>query len=117
MQKLSSSILQATHPFKWLNILTKINNVVVEIITPVEMIKKGDKVGSSEVALLAKLGPEVLNLIEDSLIDKFAAGVSMIALLSLALSYPTLVATPLMFIDAYKNVLDVSVKTEYTFVL
>lgn len=39
-----------------LNIPTKINKGTVEIITPVELIKKGDKVGSSEAALLAKLG-------------------------------------------------------------
>ncbi|XP_020266111.1 60S acidic ribosomal protein P0-like [Asparagus officinalis] len=110
---------------------------VVEIITPVKMIKKGDKVGSSKVTLLAKLGirsfsyglvvlsvcdngsifsREVLNLIEDSLIDKFTPGVSMIALLSLALSYPTIAPTPYMFIDVYKNVLDVTVDTEYTFI-
>ena len=50
--------------------------------------------------------PEVLNLIDDGLIDKFAAGVSMIALLSLALSYPTLVAAPHMFMNSYKNFLD-----------
>ena len=35
-----------------LNIPTKINKVTVEIITPVELIKKGDKAGSSEAALL-----------------------------------------------------------------
>uniref|UniRef100_A0A0E0BNJ6 Large ribosomal subunit protein uL10-like insertion domain-containing protein n=1 Tax=Oryza glumipatula TaxID=40148 RepID=A0A0E0BNJ6_9ORYZ len=41
--------------FQVLNIPTKINKGTVEIITPVELIKKGDKVGSSESALLAKL--------------------------------------------------------------
>ncbi|GJR90639.1 60S acidic ribosomal protein P0 [Tanacetum coccineum] len=34
--------------FQVLNIPTKINKGTVEIITPVELIKKGDKVGSSE---------------------------------------------------------------------
>ncbi|XP_020252384.1 60S acidic ribosomal protein P0 [Asparagus officinalis] len=122
--------------FQVLNIPTKINKGTVEIITPVELIKKGDKVGSSEAALLAKLGirpfsyglvvlsvydngsvfsPEVLNLTEDDLVDKFATGVSMVASLSLALSYPTLAAAPHMFINAYKNVLAVAVDTEYTF--
>ncbi|XP_024991136.1 60S acidic ribosomal protein P0-like [Cynara cardunculus var. scolymus] len=42
--------------FQVLNIPTKINKGTVEIITLVELIKKGDKVGSSEAALLAKLG-------------------------------------------------------------
>lgn len=119
-----------------LNIPTKINKGTVEIITPVELIKKGDKVGSSEAALLAKLGirpfsyglvvisvydngsvfdPEVLDLTEDDLIDKFASGVSMVTVLSLAIAYPTLAAAPHMFINAYKNVLAFAVGTEYSF--
>ncbi|KAL6326390.1 hypothetical protein AAG906_008252 [Vitis piasezkii] len=122
--------------FQVLNIPTKINKGTVEIITPVELIKKGDKVGSSEAALLAKLGirpfsyglvvlsvydngsvfsPEVLDLTEEDLIEKFAAGVSMVTSLSLAISYPTLAAAPHMFINAYKNVLAVAVATEYSF--
>lgn len=119
-----------------LNIPTKINKGTVEIITPVELIKKGDKVGSSEAALLAKLGirpfsyglivqtvydngsvfsPEVLDLTEDDLIGKFASGVSLVTSLSLAISYPTLAAAPHMFINGYKNVLAVSLETSYSF--
>ncbi|KAJ6817900.1 60S acidic ribosomal protein P0 [Iris pallida] len=122
--------------FQVLNIPTKINKGTVEIITPVELIKKGDKVGSSEAALLAKLGirpfsyglvvtsvydngsvfsPEVLDLTEEDLIEKFAVGVSMVASLSLALSYPTVAAAPHMFINGYKNVLAVALATEYSF--
>ncbi|CAM8892172.1 unnamed protein product [Rhodiola kirilowii] len=122
--------------FQVLNIPTKINKGTVEIITPVELIKKGDKVGSSEAALLAKLGirpfsyglvvlsvydsgsvfsPEVLDLTEDDLVEKFAVGVSMVTALSLAISYPTLAAAPHMFINAYKNVLAVALATEYSF--
>ncbi|KAK8620898.1 hypothetical protein V6N13_067357 [Hibiscus sabdariffa] len=122
--------------YKVLNIPTKINKGTVEIITPVELIKKGDKVGSSEAALLAKLGirpfsyglivlsvydngsvfsPEVLDLTEEDLIEKFATGVSMVTALSHAISYPTLTAAPHMFINAYKNVLSVAVATEYSF--
>ncbi|KAK7320613.1 hypothetical protein VNO77_30250 [Canavalia gladiata] len=122
--------------FQVLNIPTKINKGTVEIITPVELIKKGDKVGSSEAALLAKLGirpfsyglvvlsvyengsvfsPEVLDLTEDDLVEKFAVGVSMVTSLSLAVSYPTLAAAPHMFVNAYKNVLAVAVETEYSF--
>ncbi|XP_004501267.1 large ribosomal subunit protein uL10-like [Cicer arietinum] len=121
--------------FQVLNIPTKINKGTVEIITPVELIKKGDKVGSSEAALLAKLGirpfsyglvvlsvydngsvfsPEVLDLTEDALIEKFAIGVSMVTSLSLAISYPTLAAAPHMLVNAYKNVLAVAVATEYS---
>ncbi|XP_047328787.1 60S acidic ribosomal protein P0 [Impatiens glandulifera] len=122
--------------FQVLNIPTKINKGTVEIITPVELIKKGEKVGSSEAALLAKLGirpfsyglvvitvydngsvfsPEVLDLTEEDLIEKFATGVSLVTSLALAISYPTLAAVPHMFINAYKNVLAVAVATDYSF--
>ncbi|GFP96124.1 60S acidic ribosomal protein p0, partial [Phtheirospermum japonicum] len=101
-----------------------------------ELIKKGDKVGSSEAALLSKLGirpfsyglvvvsvydsgsvfsPEVLDLTEDDLLEKFALGVSMVTSLSLAISFPTLAAAPHMFINAYKNVLAIAVETDYSF--
>ena len=108
----------------------------MEIIAPVELIHKGEKVGSSEAALLAKLGirpfsyglvvqtvydsgsafdPAVLDLTEEDLMEKFAAGVSMVAALSLGLSYPTLAAAPHMFANAYKNVVAIAVETEYTY--
>lgn len=84
--------------FQVLNIPTKINKGAVEIVVPVQLVKKGDKVGSSEAALLAKLGkksfsyglvvlsvsdngsvfsPKVLDLTDDDLAEKFSAGVSM----------------------------------------
>ncbi|KAJ0781440.1 putative ribosomal protein L10P [Helianthus annuus] len=124
--------------FQVLNIPTKINKGTVEIITPVELIKKGDKVGSSEAALLAKLGirpfsyglvvltvydngsvfsPEVLDLTEDDLVEKFALGVSMVTSLALAIHYPTIAAAPHMLINGYKNLLAVAVETEYSFPL
>ncbi|XP_071709934.1 large ribosomal subunit protein uL10-like [Rutidosis leptorrhynchoides] len=124
--------------FQVLNIPTKINKGTVEIITPVELIKKGDKVGSSEAALLAKLGirpfsyglvvetvydngstfsPEVLDLTEDDLVEKFALGVSMITSLALAIHYPTVAAAPHMLINGYKNVLAIAVETGYSFPL
>ncbi|XP_050385209.1 60S acidic ribosomal protein P0 [Argentina anserina] len=122
--------------FQVLNIPTKINKGTVEIITPVEIIRKGEKVGNSEAALLAKLGirpfsyglvvtmvydngsvfsPEVLDLTEDDLMLKFASGVSNVTALAMAISYPTIAAAPHMFINAYKNVLAIAVATEYSF--
>jgi large subunit ribosomal protein LP0 len=59
--------------------------------------------------------PEVLDLTDDDLVEKFASGVSMVASLSLALSYPTLAAAPHMFINGCKNVLAVAVETDYTY--
>ncbi|KAI3508516.1 hypothetical protein L1887_23524 [Cichorium endivia] len=124
--------------FQVLNIPTKINKGTVEIITPVELIKKGDKVGSSEAALLAKLGirpfsyglvvltvydngsvfsPEVLDLTEEDLVEKFALGVSMVTSLALAIHYPTIAAAPHMIINGYKNALAIAVATDYSFSL
>ncbi|XP_020254170.1 60S acidic ribosomal protein P0-like [Asparagus officinalis] len=92
---------------------------------------------SSEVALLAKLGirsfsyglvvlfvydngsvfnPKVLNSTEDDLVGKFITGVSMVASLSLALYYLTLVVAPWVLINTYKNLFTVVVDTEYTFI-
>ncbi|PWA73160.1 60S acidic ribosomal protein P0 [Artemisia annua] len=117
--------------FQVLNIPTKINKGTVEIITPVELIQKGDKVGSSEAALLAKLGirpfsyglvvtsvydngsvfdPMVLDLTEDDLVDKFASGVSELTSLALAVHYPAIAAAPHMLINSYKNVLALAVE-------
>jgi len=59
--------------------------------------------------------PEVLNLTEDDLTEKFALGVSLVTALSLAISYPTLAAAPHMFINAYKNLLAIAVETDYSF--
>lgn len=122
--------------FQVLNIPTKINKGTVEIIAPVELIHKGEKVGSSEAALLAKLGirpfsyglvvqtvydsgsvfdPAVLDLTEEDLMAKFASGVSMVAALSLGLGYPTLAAAPHMFASAFKNVVAVALEIDYSF--
>ncbi|EFJ38349.1 hypothetical protein SELMODRAFT_437282 [Selaginella moellendorffii] len=122
--------------FQVLNIPTKINKGTVEIVSSVELIKKGEKVGSSEAALLAKLGirpfsyglvvqmvyddgsvfdPAVLDLTEDDLVGRFATGVSAVAALSLAIGYPTLAAATHYFLNSYKNVLAVALATDYSY--
>jgi NACalpha-BTF3-like transcription factor len=103
-----------------------------------ELVRKSEKVGSLEAARLAKLGirpfsyglvvanvydngavfaPHVLDLTEDDLLDKFAAGVSTVAAVSLALGYPTLAVVPHNFVNAHKNLLAIAVETEYSFPL
>lgn len=119
-----------------LNIPTKINKGTVEILAPVDLIKKGDKVGSSEAALLAKLGirpfsyglvitdvyedglvfsREVLDLMDEDLIEKFSSGICMVASLSLAISYPTMAGAAHMFVNGYKNVLAIATETNYSY--
>jgi len=124
--------------FQILNIATKINKGTVEIVSDVLVVKKGDKVGSSEATLLAKLkicpfeyglvvvnvfdngsiyAPKVLDITDADLEQAFAFGVQKVAAVSLACNYPTLAAVPHMVINSYKTVLAVAVATGYTFPL
>jgi large subunit ribosomal protein LP0 len=130
MEPTQTSFLQA------LNIASKINRGQVEIINDVFLIKKGDKVGSSEATLLAKLSirpfsyglqvlqvydnghvydPAVLDLTDADLLNKFTDGLNRVASLSLEIGFPTLASLPHSLANAYKNVLAVSVETDYTF--
>jgi len=119
-----------------LNIATRINKGTIEIINQVHLIKKGEKVGSSEATLLQKLDikpffygllplkvykdgsvfePSVLDVTDDDIIAKFSFGVKQLAALSLQINVPTIAAVPHYFASAYKNILAVSIATDYTF--
>jgi len=121
--------------FQALNIATKINKGQIEISNNVNLIKTGDRVGASEAGLLAKLnikpfayglqiknvwdngtvyGPEVLELTDEAIIAKFNNGVKNIASLGLAIGYPTVASLPHSVIRGYKNVLAISLGTEYS---
>ena len=124
--------------FQTLNIATKINKGTIEILNDIVVLKVGDRVSSSAAALLAKMkftpfeyGLEVrevydkgamypsavLDITNETLAKKFMAGVSNIASISLATNYPTLASVPHSIINAYKNVLAISIGTDYTFEL
>jgi len=119
-----------------LNIATRINKGTIEIINQVHLIKKGDKVGSSEATLLQKLDikpffyglipikvykdgsvfdPTILDITDDDVIHKFSFGIKQLAALSLQINVPTIAAIPHYFASAYKNILAISVATDYTF--
>lgn len=127
---------QQTSFMQALNIATKINRGQVEIINDVLLLKQGDKVGSSEATLLGKLNikpfsygltlenvydngsvysPAVLDLTDEDLLKFFVSGVQNVAALSLEIHYPSVAAIPHYFANAYKNILAVSIGTEYTF--
>ena len=61
--------------------------------------------------------PEVLDLTEDDLIEKFAASISTMTALSLAISYPTIAAVPDAIINGCKNVVAVAIEIDYSFPL
>jgi len=130
MEPTQTSFLQA------LNIPSKIVKGQVDILNDVRILQKGQKVGQSESSLLAKLNIKpfsyglsiqtvydegsiydvaVLDMSDADIVAKFHAGVGKVAALSLGLGYPTVAALPHVLIRGYKNLLSVSVVTEYSF--
>jgi len=122
--------------FQALRIPTKIARGTIEIVGDVQVVTAGTRVGSSEATLLNMLNispftfgmnvqqiydsgnvftPDVLDIDEKVLIDRFLSGIKTIAAISLALKYPTIVSIPHLLVNAYKNLLAISLATEYTF--
>ncbi|KAK2910841.1 hypothetical protein QQF64_026408 [Cirrhinus molitorella] len=129
---------EKTSFFQALGITTKISRGTIEILTDVQLIKPGDKVGASEATLLNMLNispfsygliiqqvydngsvysPEVLDITEDALHKRFLEGVRNIASVCLQIGYPTLASIPHSVINGYKRVLAVAVETDYSFPL
>lgn len=122
--------------FQALSIPTKINRGSIEIINDVHLLKAGDKVSASQAALLQMLNikpfnyglkvttvydsgivfkASVLDITDEDIIKKFQKGVTNVTALSLALSYPTVVSVPHVVINAFKDLLAISLTTDYTF--
>ena len=122
--------------FQALRIPTKIARGTIEIVNNVQVVTAGERVGSSEAALLNMLnispftygmtvvqiydsgnifGPDILDIDEKVLIDRFLASIKTIASISLALRYPTVVSVPHLLVNAYKNLLAICISTDYTF--
>jgi large subunit ribosomal protein LP0 len=119
--------------FQALNIATKINKGSIEIVNDVEVIKTGQKVGSSEAALLAKLGvkpfkyglrilyvyeggvfpTDVLKITEETLMSKWSDGLGNVAAVSLAFNLPNDASFPHMFIKGAKNVVAVALEAGF----
>lgn len=123
--------------FQTLQIATKITKGQIEMVNDTPLIKAGEKVTASQVALLQKLNispftyglilksvydngslfdASVLDMTDDVLTAKFAEAATMIAKLSLVLGYPTQASVPHSIANAFKAVLAVTVGLEnYTF--
>lgn len=123
--------------FQALGIATKIQRGQIEIVSPVNLISVGDKVGSSEAALLTKLDISpfeyglvctqvycngstfpvaVLSLDDAAVSQKFMAGVNAVASLSLVLGIPTLASLPHSIHNAFRSLVSVVVELEkYSF--
>jgi large subunit ribosomal protein LP0 len=59
--------------------------------------------------------PSVLDVSSDELIERFMSGIKTIATISLALNYPTIVSVSHTLVHGYKNLLAISLATDYTF--
>ncbi|XP_075687297.1 large ribosomal subunit protein uL10 [Rhinoderma darwinii] len=129
---------EKTSFFQALGITTKISRGTIEILSDVQLIKTGDKVGASEATLLNMLNispfsfgliiqqvydngsiysPEVLDITEDALRTRFLEGVRNVASVCLQIGYPTVASVPHTVINGYKRVLAVAVETDYSFPL
>ncbi|CAN8064237.1 unnamed protein product [Agarophyton chilense] len=121
--------------FQALNIPTKISRGQIEIMSNVELFKEGEKVSSSEVALLTKMkikpfsyglqfkqvydkgslySPDVLDITDDRLKQSLLAGIANIASISLGIGYPTRASVPHSLMNGLKNLVAVSLATDYT---
>lgn len=119
-----------TNFFQVLQIPTKIVKGQIEITNLVHLIKKGDKVGSSEAALLNKLnirpfsyglsvktiydngslfGAAVLDITDEVLASSFSAALSQVAAISLAVGYPTQASIPHSIAAAFQACVGVAV--------
>jgi large subunit ribosomal protein LP0 len=122
--------------FQALNISTKIVKGAIEIAAQVHLIRKGDKVTSSAVALLSKLDikpffyglvvsyiyengsvypSSVLDITPDALLGKFMAGVGKLAALSLAARFPTQLTVSFYLANGFRKILALSAETNYKF--
>jgi len=122
--------------FQTMNIPTKIVKGAVEIVNPVTVVKAGEKINSTTVAICSKLNikpffygikvthvyengsvyeADVLDLSQEDLMAKFVGGVRKLTAISLAIGYPTLSALPQIVGGAFKKLLAVALAAEYDF--
>jgi len=122
--------------FQALNIATKIVKGSIEIVAQVHLIKKGDKITSSAVALLSKLDikpffygivalsvyengsvypADVLDITQEDLCAKFMNGVDKLRALSLAAHWPSELTLSFAIASGFRKLLALSLATSYTF--
>jgi len=127
---------EKTSFFQALQIPTKITKGTIEILNEVNLIKEGERVGSSESTLLNMLNispftyglaienvydsgtifsPAVLDITDDDVKKSFMAGVRNVAALSLAINYPTTASAPHSIVNGFKRLLAIAVETDIDF--
>lgn len=124
---------EKTSFFQALAIPTKITKGTIEILSDIHLVKKDEKVGASESALLGMLNirpfhyglicrtvydngsvfsPDILDIKDDDIIAKFCQGISNVAAVSLAIGYPTAASVPHSIVNGFKNVAAVCLEAD-----
>lgn len=127
---------EKTSFFQALNLNTKITKGMIEILQDTVVCSVGDKVGLSEAKLLNMLGispffyglelqtimdngaiypPAVLDISQEQIMAKFSSGVTNVAALALGAGFPCAASAPHLIMNAFKNLVAISVVTDYTF--
>lgn len=122
--------------FQALGVPTKIARGTIEIVSDVKVVEGGNKVGPSEATLLNMLNispftygmsvvqvydngqifpATILDITDEELVKHFVSAINVIASISLAVGYPTLPSVGHSVVNHYKNVLALSIATDYTF--
>lgn len=122
--------------FQALGVPTKIARGTIEIVSDVKVVEKNGKVGPSEATLLNMLNispftygmtvvqvydngqifpSSILDITDEELVGHFVSAINTIAAISLAAGYPTLPSVGHSVVNYYKNVLALSIATDYTF--
>lgn len=119
--------------FQALGIATKIVKGKIEITSPVDLLKPGDRVGNSEAALLQKLNikpftyglvithiydngaifsPDVLDITAEQLMSGFSSALGNVAALSLGAGFPTMASIPNSLTSAFKTLVSIAVECD-----
>ena len=122
--------------FQALGIPTKIARGTIEIVSDVQVVAAGSKVGPSEATLLNMLNispftygmtvvqvydngavfpSAILDIEEKTLVDQFVSGIKTVAAISLATGIPTIASVMHSLVNSYKNILNISLATDYEF--
>jgi len=122
--------------FQTLNVATKIVKGTIEITSDVRLCFEGEKVTSSAVALLSKLGirpfeygivvsdiyedgdvysAAVLDLNQDDLVQKFGGGVARLAAISFEINEINAATIPQSFGKAFNALVAIAIETDYDF--
>jgi len=124
---------EKTSFFQALAIATKITKGTIEILNDIHLVKKNEKVGASEAALLGMLkirpfhyglvcisvydegcvfSPDVLEIKSDDILKKFMEGVANISAVSLAIGFPTVASVPHSVVGGFRNLASVCLEAD-----